>query len=376
MVDEIGNFENYRYAHDLDFLLRASLLEEPVLVREKLYGYRVHRQNTISAPEAAVDSECATIIRNYLITASDSQTKNPLAPSYENWPNSLSNLTPATARVFTRVLDDFVELPASPPVLANQQDFTHVEATVSGTFTIISHELSHTGAPALAIAVSKALKSAGAIVRVLSMRDGPLRDDYLRAGIPITIAGEGFILRSWKTLRASAERFPVLRAILRIFYKLAKMDSVTEIVSRCAAAGVLPLICSADSAIARQRHGTLLINSFASFPLAFEIVPFWRGPVFWYIHETYDPQILLRSAAARKTLELLRDRRKITFLYGSDATRRVWASEGFDGKVLYWSGLSRSSVPTTLRSDRKSHKKRNNTFGWDQWSTKGHTHPY
>ena len=53
LVDEIGKFENYRYAHDLDFLLRASLLEEPVLVREKLYGYRVHGHNTISAPEAS-----------------------------------------------------------------------------------------------------------------------------------------------------------------------------------------------------------------------------------------------------------------------------------------------------------------------------------
>src|SRR4029078_5063760 len=85
LVEKIGKFENYRFAHDLDFLLRVSLLEEPVLVREKLYYYRVHRQNTIptSTIEASVEAECATIIRNYLIAASAGQTNNPLAPNYE-----------------------------------------------------------------------------------------------------------------------------------------------------------------------------------------------------------------------------------------------------------------------------------------------------
>jgi glycosyltransferase involved in cell wall biosynthesis len=53
---------------------------------------------------------------------------------------------------------------------------------------------------------------------------------------------------------------------------------------------------------------------------------------------------MLRSDAARRTLEFFRDRKKINFLYGSDATRRVWASEGFDGKVLYWSGIPRNSI--------------------------------
>src|SRR4029078_4421604 len=89
LVEKIGKFENYRFAHDLDFLLRSSLFEEPVLVREKLYYYRVHGRHTIptSVVEASVDSECATIIRNYLVTASAGHTKNPLAPNFENWPN-------------------------------------------------------------------------------------------------------------------------------------------------------------------------------------------------------------------------------------------------------------------------------------------------
>ena len=269
----------------------------------------------------------------------------------------MSSLTPASARVFTRALDDFVkEVPERPPTVTHQQDLLRVEAAVSGTFTILTHELSHTGAPALALAISKSLKSAGAIVSVMSMRDGPLRGQYLRAGIPVNIAGEGFIPHFLKKLRSFAQRSPSFRAILRIFVKLVKWISSWKLFRQVLLSLALPAIVGLM--MGRQLGSTLLINSFASFPLAFKILLRWRGPVFWYIHETYDPQILLRSAAARKTLELLRDQKKITFLYGSDATRRLWANEGFDGKVLYWSGLSRSSVPTALRSERKSHKKR------------------
>src|SRR5262249_11827823 len=90
----------------------------------------------------------------------------------------------------------------------------------------------------------------------------------------------------------------------------------------------------------QRHHGILLLNSFASFPLALVIIRLWRGPVFWYIHETYDPQIFLRGRDTRKYLEYLQRSKNIQFLFGSDATRRVFAREGFDGRVVYWSGLS------------------------------------
>ena len=105
----LRTFENYRYTHDLDFLLRASLIEEPVLVREKLYRYRLHGHNTIVALDTVDDSEKAAVIRKYFVAAAAHQAKNPLAPSFGNWPNSLGILNSQDARVLLRMFDELVE---------------------------------------------------------------------------------------------------------------------------------------------------------------------------------------------------------------------------------------------------------------------------
>lgn len=48
LYNELNGFGNYKYVHDWDFALRASLLKEPLYVPEAKYFYRVHSGNTIA----------------------------------------------------------------------------------------------------------------------------------------------------------------------------------------------------------------------------------------------------------------------------------------------------------------------------------------
>lgn len=45
---ELGGFRSYRYVHDYDFLLRASLLTEPLYIEGTEYLYRIHGENSFT----------------------------------------------------------------------------------------------------------------------------------------------------------------------------------------------------------------------------------------------------------------------------------------------------------------------------------------
>jgi glycosyltransferase involved in cell wall biosynthesis len=48
LYNQLKGFANYKYIHDWDFALRASLEVEPVFVKDAIYNYRVHTGNTIA----------------------------------------------------------------------------------------------------------------------------------------------------------------------------------------------------------------------------------------------------------------------------------------------------------------------------------------
>ena len=50
-IEEIGLFNDLKYCHDWDFLLRASLFTRPLYINEKLYFYRNHTTNTFKSFE-------------------------------------------------------------------------------------------------------------------------------------------------------------------------------------------------------------------------------------------------------------------------------------------------------------------------------------
>ena len=48
LYEQLKGFGNYKYVHDWDFALRASLVTEPSYVRDAKYYYRIHTGNTIA----------------------------------------------------------------------------------------------------------------------------------------------------------------------------------------------------------------------------------------------------------------------------------------------------------------------------------------
>ncbi len=67
LLDEIGSFASLRYAHDLDFALRALAFGKRIVVLDDaLLRYRVHASNTIAEDHRAVRAEWAMVTAGYL----------------------------------------------------------------------------------------------------------------------------------------------------------------------------------------------------------------------------------------------------------------------------------------------------------------------
>lgn len=82
----MGGFSDFRYNHDWDFCLRATLRCEPVLVAQALYQYRIHGSNTITEAEGAARREQRGMMAAFLALAlGRTHWPNPFAPTLENW---------------------------------------------------------------------------------------------------------------------------------------------------------------------------------------------------------------------------------------------------------------------------------------------------
>jgi hypothetical protein len=86
LFEAVGGFAPLRYCHDWDFLLRAVRRSEPVFVREPLYHYRLHGQNSFRALSHLAEHETGTVLGAYFDAVARGDVQNPLAPSPERWP--------------------------------------------------------------------------------------------------------------------------------------------------------------------------------------------------------------------------------------------------------------------------------------------------
>ncbi len=86
LLKRIGNFRPLRYCHDWDFVLRASLITEPVLVPAPLYDYRVHESNSFAALKIEQYLEPQLIYRYFFNSCKAGNCTNPVAPCPGNWP--------------------------------------------------------------------------------------------------------------------------------------------------------------------------------------------------------------------------------------------------------------------------------------------------
>lgn len=332
LLQDIGPFKPYRYAHDVDFLLRACLTDEPVIVREKLYRYRLHGSNTISENDDKIQEEYADIVHRYFAATLKAPPSNPMAPSFDNWAYSVAAMP--WPRHLQRAVDRLLEgEPADSPAPAASP--ARIAARSAGTrqVTLVAHELSHTGAPVLLRDVALALHDHGLSTSLVSLRPGPLAADFEAIGTVVheqnRWIGRLITLGQRSTALSHHPRLPSPGRKLAGFGGRAALGVAHRMKMR---------------AYGKAAQGVLLINSFASWPAALDMLDRFGGPAFWYIHETFDPGLLMRSAAMHRRLKEAVSSGRVKLLFGSDGTRRVWAAEGYDGLVRYWSGLSSAKV--------------------------------
>ncbi len=82
----VGEFRNFRYCHDWDFLLRSLLHTEPFFLDQNLYYYRFHGKNTFESLQSIGEDESTEILSSIIAKMKYSWLPNPLAPSSLNWP--------------------------------------------------------------------------------------------------------------------------------------------------------------------------------------------------------------------------------------------------------------------------------------------------
>lgn len=92
LFEEVGGFsENYHFIHDWDFILKASLISEPVYVKDTCYLYRFHSTNTIKQidenreNELKKDSEVKMVLLDFLKAIRNRKIENPIFDDILVW---------------------------------------------------------------------------------------------------------------------------------------------------------------------------------------------------------------------------------------------------------------------------------------------------
>lgn len=92
LYKEVGGFcSKYHFIHDWDFILKATLVCEPVYVEGTSYLYRLHDTNTIKQidekyeNELKKDKEVEMVITNFLGSVLNGEVENPLLKDLDMW---------------------------------------------------------------------------------------------------------------------------------------------------------------------------------------------------------------------------------------------------------------------------------------------------
>jgi glycosyltransferase involved in cell wall biosynthesis len=132
-LDALGGFRDYRYNHDWDFCLRATLESEPVFVHRNVYVYRLHESNTIGESAAGQGSsiEFGRIFSDYFVVATKDQApRNKFAPTAQVW----------GTRFFEWVMRDGKAELAPPRVLQQMADIVLNGAQWNSSAAILDHQ--------------------------------------------------------------------------------------------------------------------------------------------------------------------------------------------------------------------------------------------
>jgi glycosyltransferase involved in cell wall biosynthesis len=351
MYQSLGPFRDYVIAHDLDFLLRALLVTEPLLIKEKLYYYRVHSANTIYAQIERTEEELVQIYAAYLRAVAAGPPRNPLAPCHWHWPSSFEHVfgLPRLARARDRLIQKPEPRAVDGPAPRGAAGALPA-ASRDREITVLTHELTLTGAPKVALEVTAMLIARGMRPSVVSLSEGPLRKQFEELGVPVQVLQTHWITVLAEAMRRRAQKeaeagrpAPILRALARIFGVLARLSV------RIPLSLDLVFLARLLWAVPKIRR-RVFANSFASWPVVFALSKLRSfDRMLWFIHESVDPTVLLRGAHSKNAFAQAVRRPWMKFAFGSDATRAIWAAAGADGVTRYWSGLPRGACAPVRR---------------------------
>jgi glycosyltransferase involved in cell wall biosynthesis len=301
LFHEVGPFKNLKLAHDLDFILRALTITEPLLIRENLYFYRLHRTNTQHQVKHLMKEELQEIHRTYLTLISSHPPKNHLAPSHWTWPLDFARLRLHLG--MDRSLNSYISHFPAENQNGSQTKTTSIQRSSAFAWNgkpicLVSHDLSLSGAPKLLSDLALTLKQQGYTPTVIALQDGPMRIELEKEGIPVS----------------APSRFILKRMIHLLFLAIFKTKPLT------------------------------IVNSMNSWPFVCLMALFHPFRTLkWYIHETSAPRTLdgRISFYLFKWFKLKNSRR---FWFGSNNTKDAWDVFGLNGDILYWSGIPKQSM--------------------------------
>jgi glycosyltransferase involved in cell wall biosynthesis len=317
VYDKAGPFEN-RSAISLAFLLKAMMFFETRLLEETLYFVRLYKESPEREELIENQDEQNMLVLNYLAAVDDKSPANKNAPSFEHWPSELLKIV---SKLSDKYLKECIEKPLSqkkPSELLTALSAISIEDLSSKKLTLVTHDLQlGGGAPKLVLDLARYLKSNGAKVSVLSLKEGPLFKAFKEANIPISIIP--LRLMNWSKK---------INKFTRLFWLL-----LTNIYLNF------------------KTESTVIVNSAASWQtvVPFSLMSFGKK-IFWYIHESYSPLVYIDTGLSKKLLKNCLKKSCFEFWYGSASTKVIWKhSLGVEGKVKYWSGQNSHSevVPST-----------------------------
>jgi len=163
----------------------------------------------------------------------------------------------------------------------------------------------------IVLEVARALRAGGVDVSIISQVDGLLRHEFERAGFSVVIMERPVTFwRKWldRAKASKTGRRKVAAEIMRTARRISEERRFRR--------------------MARKIKGPLLVNSFASWPLAIDLLGRHEGPACWYIHESYEPGVMMTFPKSHARLKSLYEEGKVRLLFGADATRALWAQAG------------------------------------------------
>lgn len=316
IYEKVGHFKPLKLAHDLDFILRALLIAEPVFIYEKLYFYRMHATNTLHSVGHLLEHEKKAIYLDYLEQINKGPPLNKSAPCHWYWPIAFPKFR--TDLCMDRgFLADLVNTETfSKPTSKNEQNYESSVSIKKGKITLITHTLCLSGAPKVVLDFARILKKRGYSLNLISLLDGPLKKEFKALNIDVYVIPEH--LKYWLEPSKKKKIFKLIRLIPRLLLKSSK-----TVISNCA----------------------------VSWPILFPLVltaPFKK--FFWYIHDSFSPSCMITPGVSMRALEKVSKKKNLKTWFGSDSTRKIW-NEGIKGEVKYWSGISQQSSPR-IRKDK------------------------